>query len=151
MPPTRSHVKKSLQFVAIIVGAIISIIGFALLISNLFDNTDCQRYNYNNKLNGGVKNFDGKKYTINICGSGVNNSHFFGDSMDVVKLTIEDEQGDVLAERRYKVFWEAKPGHEPITIKKNGIIYQDDEKQQDYIITMPPTSLDWIRARVPLF
>ncbi|UQP02915.1 hypothetical protein L0Z36_26220 [Burkholderia multivorans] len=114
------------------------------------DYTDCQRHNYNNKLNGGVKEFDGKKYTINICGSGTNNSHFFGDSFDAVTLTITNEQGEVVAKRRYKVFWDGVPGHEPLTIDKNRIIYQDDEEQTDHTISMPPTTIEWIRARIPL-
>jgi hypothetical protein len=88
-------------------------------------------------------------YIINICGSGANNSHFFGDSLDSVQLTITDAQGSLLAKKRYKVFWDGQPGHEPITIGKEKIIYQDDEKQEDRTITMPPTFLDWIRARLP--
>ncbi|CBJ36052.1 hypothetical protein [Ralstonia solanacearum] len=112
---------------------------------------DCQKYNYTKQLNGGVKEFYGKKYTIGICGSGINNSHFFGDSMDAVELTITNEQGDLLAKRHYKVFWDGQPGHEPLTIGKDRITYQDDDKQADHTIAMPPTTIDWIRAKVPLF
>lgn len=112
---------------------------------------DCQNYNYNEKLNGGIKNFSGKKYTINLCGRGVNNSHFFGDDMDTVQLTVLDEQGALLAKRRYKVFWDAEPGHEPIVVEKDRLIYYDDEAQDGLrTIAMPPTWLDWIRARLPL-
>ena len=113
------------------------------------DYIDCQRYNYNSKLNGGVKEFDGKKYTINICGSGTNNSHFSGDSFDAVELTIANDQGDIVAKRRYKVFWDGVPGHEPLTIGKDSITYQDDEEQADHTITMPPTFLDRVRAKLP--
>ena len=77
----------------------------AVLFASHGDGTDCQNYNYNEKLNGGIKDFNGKKYTINLCGSGVNNSHFFGDGMDTVQLTVLNEQGALLAKRRYKVFW----------------------------------------------
>ena len=101
------------------------------------------------KLNGGVKEFDGKKYTINICGSGTNNSHFSGDSFDAVELTIANDQGDIVAKRRYKVFWDGVPGHEPLTIGKDSITYQDDEEQADHTITMPPTFLDRVRAKLP--
>jgi len=123
----------------------------ASLLEQSFDNTDCQKFNYNAKLNGGVKEFNGKKYTVNICGSGVNDSHFFGDKMDTVKLTITNEQGDIVSKRRYKILWEAEPGHQPITIGQGSITYQDDERQKDYSITMPPTMFDWVRARLPLF
>lgn len=114
------------------------------------DGADCQNYNYNQKLNGGVKYFNGKKYTINICGNGVNNSHFFGDGMDTVQLTVLNEQGELLAKRHYKVFWDAQPGHEPIGVEKDRLTYYDDEDQNGpHTITMPPTWLDWIRARLP--
>jgi len=113
-------------------------------------NYDCQKYNYTNQLNGGVKDFQGRKYTIKICGSGVNNSHFFGDSMDAVELTITNEQGELLAKRHYKIFWDGQPGHEPLTIGAASIIYQDDDKQVDHSIAMPPTVIDWVRARIPI-
>jgi len=117
------------------------------------DETDCRKYNYNDKLNGGVKEINGKKYTIKICGSGVNDNHFFGDSMDEVRLEILNEQGELLAKRYYKVFWGGQPGHEPIEVRQDSIIYQDDADTfgKPRTITMPPTFLDWIRARFPVF
>lgn len=142
--------RKPLKWTFATISLVVAAIVIGSITSNLFDNTDCQNYNYNTKLNGGIKVFDNKKYNVNICGSGVNNSRFSGDSMDVVQITIMDELGNVLAKRRYKVFWEGKPGHEPIIIGKDSITYQDDDKQRDYIITMPPTLLDWVRARLPL-
>lgn len=113
-------------------------------------NYDCQKYNYTSQLNGGVKYFQGRKYAIKICGSGVNNSHFFGDNMDPVELTITNDQGELLVKRHYKVFWDGQPGHEPLTIGAASITYQDDDKQLDHSIAMPPTVIDWIRARVPV-
>ncbi|PMS17727.1 hypothetical protein C0Z18_19765 [Trinickia dabaoshanensis] len=122
-----------------------------LLITGFFvDNQyyNCQKYNYSSKLNGGIKTFDGKKYTIGICGSGINNSHFLGDSMEAVELTVTDEQGALLAKRHYKVFWDGRPGHEPLTTGPHSIIYQDDDKQEDHSIAMPPSLLDRVRARL---
>lgn len=133
--------------------AIIFWLGVVLYVANFIvggKNYDCQKYNYTDQLNGGVKDFQGRKYAIKICGSGVNNSHFFGDSMDAVELTITNEQGELLAKRHYKVFWDGQPGHEPLTIRATSIIYQDDDKQVDHSIAMPPTVIDWIRARVPI-
>lgn len=113
-------------------------------------NYDCQQYNYTDQLNGGVKDFQGRKYIIKICGSGVNNSHFFGDGMDAVELTITNEKGELLAKRHYKIFWDGQPGHEPLTIRAANIIYQDDDKQVGHSIAMPPTVIDWIRARIQI-
>ncbi|MCA8493956.1 hypothetical protein [Burkholderia arboris] len=43
------------------------------------DDTDCQRFNYNVKMNGGIKQVDGTTYIVNICGSGRHGSGFFAD------------------------------------------------------------------------
>ncbi|WP_146013400.1 hypothetical protein [Trinickia symbiotica] len=68
-----------------------------------------------------------------------------------VKLTVTDEQGEVVAKRQYKVFWDGVPGHEPLAIGKNSITYQDDEEQANHTITIPPSFIDRIGARLPLF
>ncbi|RQV00892.1 hypothetical protein DF047_31260 [Burkholderia cenocepacia] len=112
---------------------------------------NCTKHNYNQQLNGGIKEFQGKRYAINICGSGINNSHFFGDSMESVQLTVQNEQGQIQVKRNYKVFWDGKPGHEPIEITPNSITYQDDENQADHTFTMPPTIIEKFRARLPFF
>ena len=117
---------------------------------NLFDNSNCHGYNHTDKLNGGAKTIDNKTFVITICGAGVNNSFFNGDGMERVRLTILDDQGDLLARRYYKVFWGGQPGHEPLKISEDSIVYQDDKDQTDHTITMPPTRLEWIRARLPL-
>ena len=150
MQTIRTYVKNPLTLALIFVVLIVCIIATGSLIIYQLDNTNCQQYNYNEKLNGGIKEFNGKKFTINICGSGANESHFFGDSMDKVQLTIINDQGELLAKRHYKVFWDGQPGHEPLSIDKDSITYQDDESQEDLTITMPPTFIDWIRAKIPL-
>ena len=150
MQTIRTYVKNPLTLALIFVVLIVCIIATGSLIIYQLDNTNCQQYNYNEKLNGGIKEFNGKKFTINICGSGANESHFFGDSMDKVQLTIINDQGELLAKRHYKVFWNGQPGHEPLSIDKDSITYQDDESQEDHTITMPPTFIDWIRAKIPL-
>ena len=151
MSSAGANVKKHRTFAIVIVLLVLVAGAATVAFWGNHDYTDCQRYNYNSKLNGGGKEFDGKKYTINICGSGTNNGRFFGDSFDAVDLTVTNEQGEVVAKRRYKVFWDGVPGHEPLTIGKNSITYQDDEEQTDHTITMPPSFVDWIRARLPFF
>jgi hypothetical protein len=130
---------------------LVIVFSVAVLVDSHREGPDCQNYNYNEKLNGGVKVFNGEKYTINLCGSGVNDSRFFGDGMDTVQLTVLDEQGSLLARRRYKVYWDAEPGHEPIVVEKDRLSYYDDEAGDGLrSVAMPPTWLDWIRARLPL-
>ncbi|WP_253567231.1 hypothetical protein ABEG10_11760 [Burkholderia cenocepacia] len=138
---------KMLPAIVIWLGLILCIAGFFMGSSSY----NCTKHNYNQQLNGGVKEFQGKKYTINICGSGMNNSHFFGDSMEPVQLTVQDEQGQVQVKRNYKVFWDGQPGHEPLVIAPNSITYQDDEKQADHTIAMPPTFIEKFKARLPFF
>lgn len=129
-------------------------IGVVLYTANFFADRkdyDCQQYNYTDKLNGGIKEFQGKKYAAKICGSGINDRRFFGgDLMDAVELSITNEHGELVAKRHYKVFWDGVPGHEPLNISPNSITYQDDAKQIDHSISMPPTAFEWIRARIPL-
>jgi hypothetical protein len=113
-------------------------------------NYNCQKHNYNEKLNGGIKEFNGKKYTINICGAGRSSNEFYNST----RLQVFNEQGELVAVRYYKVFWGGVPGHEPIKVHQDSITYHDDDYDAYFKhghITMPPTFIDWIRARVPLF
>jgi hypothetical protein len=151
--PVGADVKKSSRQIWVVGTGALLLLGCATaaFLWGNSDYIDCQRYDFNNSLNGGVKVINGRRYTINICGSGINDSYFFGDGMDSVQLQILNERGELLAERRYKVFWGGRPGHEPIVIGQDSITYQDDERQEGYTIDMPPTTVDWIKARLPLF
>lgn len=151
-----THVKKLLKWgliigLSVLLLAILSLGGLVVYALNNPGDVDCHRYNYNSELNGGVKEFSGKKYIVNICGSGVDDRRFLGDKMDNVRLTISNDKGEIIAKRNYKVFWDGQPGHEPLVIEKDRIIYQDDKEQVDHSIDMPPTMWDWVRARLPIF
>ncbi|WP_216667223.1 hypothetical protein [Herbaspirillum rubrisubalbicans] len=116
---------------------------------NFFHQTDCERYNYTEKLHGGVKEIAGATYHISICGAGVSGSHFFGEGTERVRLTITDEQGGILAKRYYKIFLDDSSGLQSLSINKNRILYFDaDSKQED--ISIPPSIHDWIGARIPI-
>ncbi|QXW45188.1 hypothetical protein [Pseudomonas amygdali] len=150
MQTSRTHVRKMYLrsfffFIFMLTALVIYSAAF-----NVLDSTDCRSYNHTKELNGGTKNFDNKTFVISICGVGVNNSLFNGDGMERVRLTISDDQGELLARRYYRVFWDGQPGHEPLKVSDNSITYQDDREQKDHAITMPPTRLEWIRARLPL-
>ena len=119
---------------------------------NFFHQTDCEQYNYTEKLNGGVKEIGGKKYAISICGTGVSNSHFLGEGFDRVQLIVTDEQGSVLARRYYKILLGDTLGHRPLQINQNSISYFDDSNSyaEQGTISIPPTIHDWIGARIPI-
>ena len=119
---------------------------------NFFHQTDCEQYNYTEKLNGGLKEIGGRKYNISICGTGVSNSHFFGEGFDRVQLVVTDEQGSVLARRYYKVLLGDTLGHRPLQINQDSINYFDDSNSyaEQGTISIPPTVHDWIGARIPI-
>lgn len=115
------------------------------------DDTDCQRFNYNAKLNGGIKQVDGRTYIVNICGSGGHGNGLFADQNEQVKIVVVDAHGSTLATRLFFVFWGGRPGYEPIEIRDGKLIYFDASDQYDSMrsISMPPTTMDWVAARIP--
>ncbi|VWB92294.1 hypothetical protein BAR24066_04385 [Burkholderia arboris] len=117
------------------------------------DDTDCQRFNYNVKMNGGIKQIDGTTYIINVCGSGARGNGFFADQNEQVKLVVTDAHGSTLAIRLFSVFWDGRSGEESLTIRKEKLIYFDasDEYDSERSISMPPTTLDWVAARIPIW
>ncbi|KVN87129.1 hypothetical protein [Burkholderia ubonensis] len=117
------------------------------------DDTDCQRFNYNAKLNGGIKQVDGTTYIVNICGSGGHGNGFFAHQNEQVKIVVADAHGSTLATRLFFVFWGGRPGNEPIEIRDGKLIYFDasDEYDGTRSISMPPTTIDWVAARIPVW
>ncbi|MEA9981341.1 hypothetical protein QN374_05765, partial [Herbaspirillum sp. RTI4] len=73
--------------------------------------------------------------------------------MDYAQLTVLSEHGEVLARRNYRILWDGQPGHQPIEISHDSIRYQDDADTYGgpITLTMPPSKLDWIAARFPIF
>ncbi|WP_232440968.1 hypothetical protein [Burkholderia ubonensis] len=116
------------------------------------DDTDCQRFNYNAKLNGGIKHVDGTTYMVTICGSGGRGNGLFADQNEQVKIVVADAHGSTLATRLFFVFWGGRPGNEPIEIRDGKLIYFDasDEYDGTRSISMPPTAIDWVAARIPI-
>ncbi|MCO8402848.1 hypothetical protein ABEG10_38345 (plasmid) [Burkholderia cenocepacia] len=116
------------------------------------DDTDCQHFNYNVKMNGGIKQVDGTTYIVNICGSGASRHGFFADQNEQVKLIVTDVYGSTLATRLFFVVWDGRPGEDTIKIRNGKLIYFDaaDEYDSERSISMPPTAIDWIAARIPI-
>ncbi len=117
------------------------------------DDTDCQRFNYNTKLNGGIKQVDGTTYIVDICGSGHRGNGFFADQNELVKIIVSDSHGATLATRLFFVFRGGRPGNDPIEIRDGKLIYFDASDRYDSTrsISMPPTAIDWITARLPIW
>lgn len=117
------------------------------------DDTDCHRYNYDAKLNGGVKQINGETYIVNICGSGHRDNDFLADQNEKVRIVVADTHGSTLATRLFFVFWGGRPGNDPIEIRNGKLIYFDASDAHDSTrsISMPPTTIDWISARIPFW
>lgn len=108
---------------------------------------------YTKEMNGGIRTLEGKSYKIVLCGywGNIGPDGYSGRS-DQVRLQIFSEEGDLLAQRYF----------EPVTgLGKFGIelrygtgylIYNDGEGPGFQTrLAMPPTRLEWIRARLPRF
>ncbi|WP_232515111.1 hypothetical protein [Burkholderia ambifaria] len=108
------------------------------------DDTDCQRFDYNAKLNGGIKQVDGTTYIVSICGSGGHANGLFADQNEQVKIVVADAHGSTLATRLFFVFWGGRPGYEPIEIHDGKLFYFDASDRYDSMrsISMPPTTID---------
>lgn len=102
---------------------------------------------YTHELNGGVKEFNGQKYTINLCGTG-------GDDMqsdDEVRLQVFDDKGELVALRHFTVNWNDSGFPKVLEYHPDYITYYDNTGSDfDKRLSMPPTATDWIRARLPL-
>ena len=103
---------------------------------------------YTEKLNGGVKEFQGKKFKINMCGTGGDDN----SNNDEIRLEIFSEQGELLAERYFLADLGGSFDYE-LEYHPNHIMYFDstDDNDFDKTIPMPPTAIDWLRARLPSF
>lgn len=107
----------------------------------------CDFYNAPTTLNAGRKDFNGVTYEIRVCGSAPRPQD--GDD-DQLELTVLDEHGEMLARRHYAVNWEAGISfHEPLQYEKDAVT-AFNAFGEDIRIQIPPSRLDWIRARIPL-
>ncbi|WP_321783530.1 hypothetical protein [Burkholderia pyrrocinia] len=102
---------------------------------------------YTQKLNGGVRSINGQTYNINMCGIGGYNMR----SGDDVRLQVFGESGHLLAQRHFTVNWNdtypnaLKYGPDHMTY------YDNNGDGKESKISFPPTTVDWIRARMPFF
>lgn len=115
--------------------------------------TDYSRCDYyNEKLSGGVKDFQGKKFTINLCGTGGHDSTFRYEP-DEIRLQVFNEKGDLVALRHFMVNWGESSESRGIHYYPDHIAYIDESLEHDFnkTVSIPPTSIDWIRARLPYF
>jgi hypothetical protein len=107
--------------------------------------TSCDRYT--KSLNGGEKVYAGRKFRITLCGNG-GDENFMRDK---VRMQILSESGEVLAQRKFYVDWNGAGPFE-LSYGDDHLTYFDvaQDSNFEHKVSMPPTRLDWIRARLPL-
>jgi hypothetical protein len=108
--------------------------------------SDCERNT--KELNGGEKVLAGRKYKIILCGDG-GDTNFMQDK---IRMQIFSESGSLLAQRHFYVDWPMTNVQKRLVYGDDYLIYFDPYRPDNYKrkVSMPPTRLDWIRARLPL-
>ena len=124
-----------------------SYVGMVLFTTLFLANYDRCDY-YNEYLDGGVKEYQGQKFKVHMCR---NAGHASSDEYYEIRLQILNEKGELLALRHFAAHNGSSPKRLQIEYHPNHLVYYDDS-DDDYekTLSMPPTTLDWIRARIPL-
>ncbi|QDD63093.1 hypothetical protein EJD96_02495 [Herbaspirillum seropedicae] len=106
---------------------------------------DCETYTQ--KLNGGVRQYRGLSFRVELCGAGPRES----DRLDRVRLRIYDESGDLRAVRYFGVQW-GRNFPALLEYSRDHLSYFDAGDEEDFarVIAMPPTLSDWVQTRIPL-
>jgi len=100
---------------------------------------------YTEEMNGGIHIFQGRQYNIVLCGfrGGINPSNIHNDQ---IRLMVYSMQGELLASRYFEFNW----GLRELEYGNDYLIYADGRGSKiETRMAMPPTRLDWIRARLP--
>jgi hypothetical protein len=109
---------------------------------------DCDKYT--KLLNGGLREFQGKKYFIQLCGADTVDSSLI-DS-DEIRMQVLDENGEVLALRYFTIRSTSFAEPKELDYERDTIFYIGHPKDQGpSALHLPPTKIDWIQARLPLF
>lgn len=106
---------------------------------------------YTAALNGGVREFKGKKLNVTMCGR---SGHLNWKNGDIVRLQVHSMEGELLAERFFIVNWESPEGFRPVHYDDDQLVYFSDGEYDGIgtdakTLSMPPTLQDWIQARLP--
>ncbi|MCO8320762.1 hypothetical protein ABEG10_21380 [Burkholderia cenocepacia] len=99
---------------------------------------------FEKELNGGKKEFGGVKYYAKLCGADIRNGH-------EVRFQLFDESGELRAQRYFSYYVNTATERELVD-GVGGIVYYDSSSSDVMqLLAIPPTTWDWIRARLPLF
>jgi len=137
--------KRVLCWIFVIMLAIPYLLWLILVQNNLDTYHRCDYYTKH--LNGGIRAFRGKQYNIVLCGF---QGRIDPDNVqyDEVRLSVFSMGGELLAERYYELTLESDYTMQ-VHYGNDYLTYEDRPKSQTQRVAMPPTCLDWLRARLP--
>ncbi|MDR0243406.1 MAG: hypothetical protein LBJ65_17575 [Burkholderia sp.] len=99
---------------------------------------------FEKELNGGKKEFEGVEYYAKLCGADIRNGH-------EVRFQLFDATGKLLAQRYFSYYVNSATEQELVD-GVGGIVYYDSSSSDVMqLLKIPPTTWDWIRARLPFF
>ena len=98
---------------------------------------------YTKDMNGGVRSLAGQPYRVTVCGLGRFEAV---DGSDVARFQVHTMSGDLLAERYFTPNWQRVF---ELEYEASRIIYRNGGgRYWESSLNMPPTWLDWVRARL---
>ncbi|WP_174972826.1 hypothetical protein [Burkholderia lata] len=99
---------------------------------------------FEKELNGGKKESGGMEYYAKLCGANIRNGH-------EVRFQLFDGTGELLAQRYFSYYVNSATERDLVD-GVGGIVYYDSSSSDVMqLLAIPPTKLDWILARLPLF
>jgi hypothetical protein len=102
---------------------------------------------YAEMMNGGIQIFQGRTLNIRLCGL-LNHGPINMAYSDEVRLQVFSMEGKLLAERFFEPLRDLPYGLQ-LEYGDDYLIYNDGEgRDSETKMAMPPTKLDWIRARL---
>lgn len=119
--------------------------GFSIIIATAFGPSYGNCEAVGEKLKGGVHEFFGKKYRIQLCGTDPDDSHYVN-----VRLRVFNEDNRLLASRYFKANWDFQYPH-GLEYENDRIRYFDvDDQDYEKTLVMPPSWGDRVRTAIPL-
>src|SRR5450830_322656 len=104
---------------------------------------------YTQYFRGGVYSYNSIPYLVMLCGT----RGRFDVDLDHVRLQVHSMEGELLAQRWFAMNWQSGASNK-LDYYGNLIFYYDKGAHQDIgtdelYLKMPPSKLDWLRARLP--
>jgi len=104
---------------------------------------------YTQYFRGGLHSYNSIPYLVTLCGT----RGRFDVDLDHVRLQVHSMEGELLAQRWFAMNWQSGASNK-LDYYGNLIFYYDKGAHQDIgtdelYLKMPPSKLDWLRARLP--